>query len=121
MEIVLARSVTMLIISAATVAYQGHDPRGNRRLLLVLRGACGTAVRTPLGRTRPEACARTRDACPLCPAENHCDCDHPANFQQAAACRRITSQVKNLGRFFWSAIMQCIEGRAPAVLQSCSP
>lgn len=32
----------MLMFSAATVAYQGHDPRGNRRRLLVVRGCCGT-------------------------------------------------------------------------------
>ncbi len=47
MEIVLARSVSMLFFSAVTAAYQRHDPRGNRRLLLMARGCCGTLVRCP--------------------------------------------------------------------------
>ena len=47
MEIVLARSVCMLFFSAVTAAYQRHDPRGNRRLLLMARGCCGTLVCCP--------------------------------------------------------------------------
>ncbi len=47
MEIVLARSVSMLFFSAVTAAYQRHDLRGNRRLLLMARGCCGTLVRCP--------------------------------------------------------------------------
>lgn len=41
MQIVLARSATLLVVALATIYVCRQDPRGNRRLLLVGRGLCG--------------------------------------------------------------------------------
>ncbi len=66
MEIVLARSVSMLFFAAATVVYQRHDPRGNRRLLLVVRGVCGTLVPPPPARPRRHGAICERGAGGAC-------------------------------------------------------
>lgn len=48
MEIVLARSSTLLIVALATIVVRRQDPRGNRKWLLLARGCCGfTGRNTP--------------------------------------------------------------------------